>query len=140
MPEDNQIKYTIDELKKILESQSFIGDPIETDDKILIPITKMGFSFASASGHKTNNTKNGSGAIAGVEPVAMVVVSKHTEGPDGIRVLDISHGNETSRILSNLGLAATDIIQELIGKRKEPNEYRDVDITEPQKEEENTKK
>lgn len=115
MSEQASIKNTINELKNILDNQSFIGEPIETEDKILIPIMRMGFSFAEGSGYKKDEGKNGSGALAGIEPTSMVVISKNTEGMEGIRVLDISKGTEKNKTITDLGLIITDIVKELTG-------------------------
>lgn len=115
MSEDTPIKNTIQELKNILNEQSFIGEPIETEDKILIPIMRMGFSFAEGSDYSNNLRKNGSGAVAGIEPTSMVVVSKNTEGMEGIRVLNISKATEKNKSISDLGLIISDIVKDLTG-------------------------
>ena len=115
MSEDNTIENTISELKNILDKQSFIGKPIETEDKILIPITRMGFSFAAGSGYNKDSGKNGSGAVAAIEPTSMVVISKNAEGLDELRVLNISKGTEKNKSISDLGLIVADLIKEFTG-------------------------
>ena len=79
---------------------------------------RMGFSFAAGSGYKKDDGKNGSGAVAGIEPTSMVVISKTTEGMEGIRVLDISKGTEKNKSISDLGLIITDIVKDLTGLAK----------------------
>ena len=92
MTDENNIKTTAEELKKLLDSQNLIGKYIETEDKLLIPIMKMGFSVGAGEKFGQEAGGNASGAIAGVEPVSMVVITKGVEGIEGIRVLDLSKG------------------------------------------------
>jgi len=39
------IKTTVEEIRKILNIDKVIGKSIESDDKILIPVTRMGMAF-----------------------------------------------------------------------------------------------
>ena len=39
------IKITVEELRKLVNADNVIGSPIETEDKILIPVIKMGVGF-----------------------------------------------------------------------------------------------
>ena len=85
MTDENNIKTTAEELKKLLDSQNLIGKYIETEDKLLIPIMKMGFSVGAGEKFGQEAGGNASGAIAGVEPVSMVVITKGVEGIEGIK-------------------------------------------------------
>ncbi len=111
MSNEETIKTTLNELNKIISSNSIIGDPIETEDKILIPVVKMGFGFGAGGAKDLEAT----GAGGGVEPVSMVVVSKGMEGAEGIRVLDIKKEDSLNKSLSNLSLIITDLISNFIG-------------------------
>ena len=42
MENENPIRTTVEELRKLLEIQNFVGEPVETEDKLLIPVMKMG--------------------------------------------------------------------------------------------------
>ena len=44
------IKTTVEEIRKVLNIENMIGNPIETDDKILIPVTMMGMGFGAGMG------------------------------------------------------------------------------------------
>ncbi len=115
MSNDDTIKTTLNELSKIISSNSVIGDPIETEDKILIPVVKMGFGFGTGSGKDIGGT----GAGGGVEPISMVVVSKGMEGAEGIRVLDIKKEDTANKALNNLSLIITDLISSFLEPRTE---------------------
>ena len=115
MSNEEVIKTTLNELSKLITSNSVIGDPIETEDKILIPVVKMGFGFGTGGG----SSLEGTGAGGGVEPVSMVVVSKGMEGAEGIRVLDIKKDDSVNKALSNLSLIVTDLISSFLAPTTE---------------------
>lgn len=115
MADENPIKTTVEELKGLINVKNIVGDTIETEDKILIPFMKLGLGFGAGQGNGTEGDSGyGAGAAAGIEPISIVVVDKHSKGIEGIRVLNLTEGNETSRAISELGILATDIIKELI--------------------------
>ncbi len=118
MTDENNIKTTAEELKKLLDSQNLIGKYIETEDKLLIPIMKMGFSVGAGEKFGQEAGGNASGAIAGVEPVSMVVITKGVEGIEGIRVLDLSKGTSINKAITDLGLVISDVIKDLTNKDK----------------------
>ena len=78
------------------------GEVIESEDKILIPPMKMGgVGLGAGMGEgraSTSDTGAGSGAAAGagVEPIAIIVLLKGVEGPDGVRFIDLRSGREGS--------------------------------------------
>ncbi|MEA4956944.1 hypothetical protein SDC9_07490 [bioreactor metagenome] len=117
---ENSIKTTVDELKKLLNVKNFIGEPIETEDKILIPFMKWGIGFGAGQMNNSNSEGGfGSGAAAGIEPISIVVVDKKSDGIDGVRVLNLTKATETSKAISELGIVATDLIKEVISNYNE---------------------
>ena len=130
---DSSFKTTIEELNKILKTNSVIGEPIETEDKILIPVVKMGFGFGGGN----NNTTGGAGAAAGIEPISMVVVSKNSSGSDSIRVIDISKGNNTKKAINDLGLMISDLIKNYFNSNSE--NYSEAEWQYPNEEENKNK-
>ncbi|MCK9151507.1 GerW family sporulation protein [Methanobacterium alcaliphilum] len=119
------IKTTVEELRKLLEIQNFVGDAIETEDKLLIPVMKMGMGFGAGTGEGKGPDSEGegglaaAGAAAGVEPVAMVVVTKGVTGPEGIRVLNLTSGSPLSKAIGEVGTVITDVIKETAPMVKE---------------------
>jgi len=85
------IKTTVEEIRKVLNIENVIGEVIETEDKVMIPITKFGMAFGAGMGEGKGPTGQGGGAGAGagggagIEPVAMVVVFKGVSGPGNPR-------------------------------------------------------
>jgi uncharacterized spore protein YtfJ len=115
MIDENPIKTIVEELKDLANVKNFVGDPIETNEKILIPFMKWGVGFGAGAGNSSDgNDGFGSGAAAGIEPISIVVVDKKVEGMDGVRVLNLTKGTETSKAISELGIVATDLIKEIL--------------------------
>ena len=126
MVDDNPIKVTVDELKKILDIKNFVGDPIETEDKLLIPFFKWGFGFGAGEGKSPEGGGLGSGGAAGVAPVSVLVVDKQTKGLEGVTVLNLSEKSDKNKVISDLGLAVTELVKELASK-KENNQEEETD-------------
>jgi uncharacterized spore protein YtfJ len=118
MSSHEHIKTTVEELRKLLEIRNFVGEAIVTEDKLLIPVMRMGVGFGVGSGEGNSPTGqgggkgSGAGAAAGVEPVSMVVVTKGVTGPEGIRVLNLTSGGTTSKLIGELGTVITDVMKE----------------------------
>ena len=95
MPGVDAIKATLDELFEALSSQ-LICEPIEVEDKIIIPITKMGMGFGTDIGQTGLDAGKESPAGCracggvGVSPVAVVIVFKGILGPEGMKVVPLS--------------------------------------------------
>lgn len=120
------IKTTVEEIRKVLNIENVIGEVIETDDKTLIPITRFGMGFGAASGEGGSQDQGsgsgaGAGGAAGIEPIAMVVIFKNIEGPEGIKVLTLS-ANPIAQALGEIGSAAMEVMESIKkekGKGKE---------------------
>lgn len=108
----NNIETTVQELDKLINIDNVIGDPIETGDKILIPVMRMGFGFGA--GDNILGGENGvsaAGAGAGLEPVSMVIIPKDNKDADGVRVIDLTKRTQTNKALADIGMIISDIIK-----------------------------
>ena len=114
MIEENPIKTTVEELRKLVNIQNFIGEPIEVEDKILIPVSKVGVAFGVGE-NNGEKVLGGAAGGAGIEPVSMVVVTKGVSGIEGIRNINLTEGNEVNKAISDLGLILGDIIKTFVG-------------------------
>ena len=113
----DNIRTTVEELHKLVSIDNIIGSPIETEDKILIPVMRMGVGFGGGAGLLREGDNDVSGAAAGVEPISMVMIPKKGNDAEGVRVLDLSKGSETNKALSDLGLIITDIVKSYMGSQ-----------------------
>ena len=138
------IKTTVEELRKLISVDNVIGSPIETEDKILIPVMRMGVGFGAGESLFGNEGNDVAGAGAGVEPISMVMIPKKGNDAEGVRVLDLSKGSEKNKALSDLGLIITDIAKSYMGADDEyVNEEEFIEpefTTYDNEEEEETKK
>lgn len=119
----SNIKTTVEELRKLISVDNVIGTPIETEDKILIPVMRMGVGFGAGENLMGKEGSDAAGAGAGVEPISMVMIPKKGNDAEGVRVLDLSKGTETNKALSDLGLIITDLVKGYMGAQSE--EYYD---------------
>ena len=126
MIDEAPIKATVEELRKLIHISNYIGEPIESEDKILIPVSKAAVGFGIGE-QKAGQEITATGAGVSVEPVTMVVVSKGNSGADGIRTINLSKGNSTNKTLNELGLILTDILKDVIPSKNKDDEYINVD-------------
>ncbi len=124
------IKTTVEELHKLINVNNVIGTPIETDDKLLIPVIRIGVGFGV--GENFGNEGSGAaGAGAGVEPISMVLIPKKGNDAEGVRVLDLSKGNSTNKALSDIGLMIGDIVKKYINSNDD-DDYDESEYIEPE--------
>ena len=127
MTDTDAITATIDELLKVLSARNIIGDPIEMEDKIIIPITKMGMGFGTgkgweSKGNETINSKAGGGV--GVIPVAIVVVFKGIPGEDAVKIVPLFASNPGNEPLTGIAAAAQTILEK-IGASQDKKEKKE---------------
>ena len=65
MVEVEPIKTTVEELRKLVNIQNFIGEPIEVEDKVIIPVSKVGVAFGIGE-NKSDKVLGGAAGGAGV--------------------------------------------------------------------------
>ena len=82
-PINQLMSTTMDKIKTMMDANTIIGEPIQTGDVTLIPVSRLSFGFAGGGSdfvtknHKAdmdNTFGGGSGASAKLEPVAFLVV------------------------------------------------------------------
>ncbi len=107
------LKTAVDDIERVLNSKTVIGDPITMEGATIIPLVSIGFGFGAggASRKPTTNTEDvagGTGAGGGIKPVAVVIVTK-----DGVKLQSLSGG--TISILEKV----VDAIGKTIASRSE---------------------
>ena len=126
----DNIKVTVEELRKLINIKNVIGEPIETEDKILIPVMRMGVGFGVGDNLMGKEGSDAAGAGAGVEPISMVMIPKKGNDAEGVRVLNLSKGNDTNKALTDLGLIISDLVKKYVGNKDE--EYDESEYIEPE--------
>ena len=94
MAAEDAVKATVDELIKALSANNVIGQPIDMEDKMIIPVTKMGMGFGTGLSHSkeekyADGIAGGAGGGVGVFPVALVIIFKGINGPGGVQVVPL---------------------------------------------------
>ena len=117
MPGVDAINATLDELFEALSSQ-LIGEPIELEDMIIIPITKMGMGFGTDIGQtgldagKKSLAGCRAGGGVGIFPVAVVIVFKGILGPQGVKVVPLSPPGESLSDIAHV------LMEKIMGQRE----------------------
>jgi len=118
MGTEDLIKCTVGELQKLLATGNLIGQPIELEDKVIIPFSKIGFGFGSGSGEgkggKPDNRGAGSGAGGGggVMPIAAIIVFKGLSGPDSVKVIQIDGHSGIAKAIGEIASTCSSIVKE----------------------------
>lgn len=110
MPLKQVIDSTLENLKKVMSTDTVIGEPIHVlDNTVIIPVSKVSVGFTSGGvdfdSKKQNDNKHfggGNGAGMTVSPIAFLVVRD-----SGVEILNVNKENSSS---------AVDTISELIAK------------------------
>ena len=76
----NIAKEVMEQIKETVRSETVVGKPVQAEEAVIIPVSKVSFGFGVGGGENKENPEKGSGGGAGcgatIEPVAFVVVSK----------------------------------------------------------------
>lgn len=99
----------VDEIERMLNTKTVVGEPIVVEGNTLIPLVSVGFGFGVGAGEGTDPSKGsgtggGTGGGGGVKPVAMIVVNK-----DGVRIEPIKGGTASviEKVVETIGKAAS---------------------------------
>jgi len=85
-------KTAVEEIERMLNSKTVVGEPITAEGNTIIPLVSVGFGFGAASGTgkqsiKGEGTGGGAGGGGGVKPVGVLVINK-----DGVRLESLKSG------------------------------------------------
>lgn len=115
------LKTSLDEIERILNTKTVVGEPIKVGDTTLIPLLSLGFGFgagggsgkgevAEKNGGKGEGTGTGVGGGGGVKPVAMIIIDSN-----GVRVESIKGG--TASVMESVGSVIGKAIESNAGKK-----------------------
>jgi uncharacterized spore protein YtfJ len=101
------------DLQKLLSANNILGDPVDVEDKTLVPVIGFGFGYGSGGGGRSTGAElggTGSGSAGGVVPTAVIIVYKGIKGPDGFQVLSLKEPNP---IIEAIGEAIPTIVENI---------------------------
>lgn len=89
---ESLFKQAVDEIERMLNTKTVVGEPLTIGDNTIIPLVSVGFGFAAGGGTgkeptKGEGTGGGTGGGGGVKPVAVLIINK-----DGVRLEPIKSG------------------------------------------------
>lgn len=100
---------SVDEIERMLNTKTVVGEPIKIESHTLIPLVNVGFGFGVGSGEgndpeKGSGTGGGTGGGGGVKPVALVVINE-----SGVRVEPIKSGTASvlEKVAETIGKATS---------------------------------
>lgn len=120
-PIDGLMNTAMNSIKEMVDVNTIIGDPIETNNNaVIIPVSKVNFGFAAGGSEfkgktqkekiKEENSNNermpfggGAGAGVSISPIAFLVVQS-----TGVKLLPINHSSNIDKLL--------DLVPDLIDK------------------------
>ena len=126
MPLKQVIDSTLENLKKVMSTDTVIGEPIHVNEKVtIIPVSKVSVGFTSGGvdfdSKKNNDNKHfggGNGAGMTVSPIAFLVVSD-----SGVEILNVNkEPSGAADTISDLIAKAPD----LVNKVKDTFKKKDV--------------
>lgn len=106
---ENLFDKAVNEIERMLNTKTVVGEPITVEGNTLIPLVNVGFGFGVGAGKGTEPKKGsgqggGTGGGGGVKPVAVVVVNA-----DGVRVEPIksSTASVLEKVAESVGKVAS---------------------------------
>ncbi len=138
------LQITVDQLARTLCASAILGTPVETDDRVIIPVAEFGFGFGAGegSGGKEGQTGGGAGTGGGggLSAVALVIIHKGIPGPEGIQVISLKKKGPIAEAITTLGEtlgphvgrameAGTEMLKQRRGKEGEaPRPPKEVEV------------
>ena len=131
-PIQGLMKTAMESLKGMVDVNTVVGDPVETQDgTTIIPVSRVAFGFAAGGGEYAAQPHGepepeagarsfpfggGSGAGVSVQPMGFLVV-----GADHVRMLPVDGGQPVERLI-DLAPQLIDRLRELRAKKADENE------------------
>lgn len=131
MPGVDASEDALDRLLDALSAQA-VSEPIQIEGKIIIPVHKiaLGIGIRIIQANEAKDGEEGAirhaaegaaGCGMGISPVAVLIISNASSGPDGVKVVPLSLTGE-----SLFGIAGD--LMDKIGKRKKKGEEETGDM------------
>ncbi len=122
---DSSIEKTLNEIQKVMNTNSIVGTPINANDKVIIPISKTALGFGVGVANNNGSSETGLGGTGGggsIDPVALLIVYKNIPGPNGVELVRINKEDPMEGLLSVL----SNVISGVINNSRETSEVEEV--------------
>jgi uncharacterized spore protein YtfJ len=126
---ESMLQITVDQLARSLCASAVLGAPVETPERVIIPVAEFGFGFGAGEckgGTKEGNQGGGTGTGGGggISAIALVIVTKGVSGPEGIQVISLKKKSEIAEVITTLGEAVGPHVAKAIEKGGEMMQQR----------------
>ncbi|MDD3406479.1 MAG: spore germination protein GerW family protein [Methanomicrobium sp.] len=103
MTREEMFDKTIEELDRLLCAGSILGDAVDLGDHVIIPVASFAFGYGAGYGDKSDDKAGGTGAGAGITPVAVVIIDKTLHGEGAVKVVPLRKPGPVSEAISAVG-------------------------------------
>ncbi len=120
-PIQGLMNVTLERIKQMVDSNTIIGNPINTaDGTTILPVSKVSFGFTSGGSDFVSSKApkdlfgGGSGAGVSITPVGFLVLHK-----GNVRFIQVADKNNGFERILNMVPEVMDRVQGMVGKKKE---------------------
>ena len=112
------LKISLDEVDRLLNSKSVVGETIKIGEDSVIPLLNIGFGFGAGGGEGSDKSKGsgaggGTGAGAGIKPLALLI----SDGKGNTRVEPIP--GAVGGVVNKLATTVGDVIRSKTNKKSD---------------------
>jgi len=120
MSVEEMLKATAGDLQRLLSANNILGDPVEIEDKTLIPVVAYGFGYGGGGGkgEAGKGEGTGSGSGGGVSPRAVIIVYKGVKGPEGVQVLSLKRPSPIAEAISEAMPQILEAVPKIVEAKK----------------------
>ena len=113
---DALVKTVLNELKQISRNETVIGEPIQSGDVTLVPVSRVSIGFGAGGGAAGSTRREGEGTGGGIviEPIAFVVIRGQQAD-----ILSIKKDAAGLGAIAEWIPEAIEAVREFAGKRRE---------------------
>lgn len=119
---ESLIERVLGELHRIVQTETVIGQPVQSGDLTIIPVSKISFGFGAGGGQEGKG-QSGTGGGASVEPIAFLII----DAAGKVQIMTLTDKEVGWGQLVGLVPDAVDKIKQFVGKKQDDE---DEDATE----------
>ena len=111
------VKVIMEQIKETVRAETVIGAPVQCEDSVIIPVSKVGFGFGVGGGFNESAQKGsgmGTGVGVSIEPIAFVVVYKGKA-----QLLPVKNREAAINHILDLVPNILDMITTIVSKKKD---------------------
>ena len=111
------VKVIMEQIKETVRAQTVVGAPVQCEDSVIIPVSKVTFGFGVGGGANESAQKGsgmGTGVGVSMEPLAFIVVSRGKA-----QLLPVKGREEAINHILDLVPSVLEMITSMVSKNKD---------------------